>query len=187
MKFYVTKVLILIFITFAFFSCKKESTLNEKSLGYFTFKIGNSTYQIDSLQFGKVSNYSGLACVNFFNGKSKDGKYTITFECNNQDDSISLGKYIVSDLPLGIYHGKRVQNFNLNIRDDADPNNATFYQLATDFTMNITQLQGNYIEGTFSGKMTGGISSGGFSASAYYDIRTVELTQGKFGMKFFPF
>jgi len=36
--------------------------------------------------------------------------------------------------------------------------------------------------------MTGGIQlPGGFGASAYYNIRTVELTQGKFGMKFLPF
>ena len=76
----------------------------------------------------------------------------------------------------------------MTIRDEADPNNATFYRLETDFKMSITKLEGNYIAGTLSGNMTGGISTpGGFSPTAYYNIRTVELTQGKFGMKFLPF
>lgn len=181
MRFSFFKITLVLVITVLNFGCKKEKVSGDYG---FTFKLAGRIYHIDTLKFNKAISFSSSS--NFMTGRSNDGICTVTINCRNNQDTSTIANYIVSDLPQGTYPQKIVYYILVQIKDPSDPNNAWFYKAEPDFTFNITTLNGNQIEGNFSGNVTGGVPVGGFSSSTYLNIRTSKITEGKFNIRFYP-
>ena len=162
-------------------SCKKSS---DSDNNYFTFEIAGKHYQIATVTFAKVTSVSSAGI--YLSGSSKDQNCYINILLNNNVDSSTVGNYIVSNQPQGINHQKIIGGVQITIKDAANPSNVfIYYNTEADFKFNIIDVKDNRIYGNFSGKMTGGTPNpGGFTPSAYSNIRTDDIWGGKFNTTF---